>query len=82
MTGSADGTCPSTGGAAAAPAGSASGSARVEGAVATNMSRHITTTAARRTTTVIGLTRDTLGAIRIESRNSLRNRPKSLCVRN
>src|SRR6516164_144231 len=57
VTGSAEGTCPSAGGAGAAPTGSASGSALFGGAVVNDMTRQTATTAARRTTTAIGVTR-------------------------
>jgi len=81
MTGSAEGTRPSAGGAAAA-AGSASGSASTEGAVVTDMTRQNARTAARRTTTAIGLTGDTVRTVRFKLRNLLVDPPRLLCVRN
>src|SRR5262249_9750199 len=71
VAGGFEGTRPSAGGAAAAPAGSASGSASDEGALATAVMRQTARTAARRTTMAIGLTGDTVRTVGMESRNLL-----------
>ncbi|BBY41622.1 hypothetical protein MMAN_57560 [Mycobacterium mantenii] len=66
MAGGFEGTAPPAGGAAAAPAGSTSGSALVEGAVGSDMTRHMATSTARRMTTAIGLTHDNVRTRRFE----------------
>src|SRR5262249_49697329 len=82
VAGSAEGTCPSSGGDAAAAAGSASESATVGGAMVTDMTKQTARTATRRTTTAICLTRDTVYRVMFELRNWLLASPKLLRVRN
>jgi len=70
VTGSLEGTRPSAGGAAAA-AGLASGSAPDAGAKVTDMTRQTARIAARRATTAIGLTGDTVRTVGFELRSLL-----------
>jgi hypothetical protein len=63
VAGSPDGTSPSTGSAASGGAGSESGSAPAEGAMVAEMTTQTATTAARRSTTAIGITADTVSTV-------------------
>jgi hypothetical protein len=63
VAGSPDGTRPSAGGTASAGAGSELGSAPAEGAMIAEMTTQTAKTAARRSTTAIGITADTVSTV-------------------
>ena len=76
VAGSPEGTRPSAGGTASEATGAGLGSAAVKGAVVNDMTRQTARTAARRTTTVIGITPDTVSTGRFELRLSLEHQTK------